>query len=159
MSGQQGTGTRPRWSASEAARRCGVGRATIQRALSAGKFPNASKTDNGWTIPLEDLLAAGFRPDRPAPPDAPAREHDQEGTGQVPELTARLRALRAELDTERARTESERALRAAAEHLAAVQEQRANDLKAMLRALQAAPAAAAPEPAPGRSLLSRLLGR
>lgn len=53
----------PRWSAIEAARKCNVGRATIQRAIYAKKLPNAVRTDKGWQIPLEDLLAAGFKPD------------------------------------------------------------------------------------------------
>ena len=53
----------PQWSAIEAARKCNVGRATIQRAIYAKKLPNAVRTDKGWQIPLEDLLAAGFKPD------------------------------------------------------------------------------------------------
>ena len=52
----------PQWSAIEAARRCNVGRATIQRAIYAKRLPNAVRTDKGWRIPLTDLLAAGFKP-------------------------------------------------------------------------------------------------
>lgn len=147
---------RPSWSAAEAARRCGVGRATIQRALESGKFPNALKDETGWSIPLGDLLAAGFTPDRPTPPDPghpPARGQDRAGDGQVPALSEQVRELSAELERERARTEHERALRAAAEHLATVHAQRADDLKTALRMLDAArpdpqtPEAPAPAPA------------
>jgi len=158
---------RPRWSAAEAARRCSVSRTTIQRALEAGRFPNASKDEGGWSIPLGDLLAAGFKPDRPAPPDTPvhahghplheggqghAHEHAQAEGVQVHPLHTRVRELEAELERERARAEHERALRAAAEHLAAVQAQRADDLRTALRMLDAArpapPAAEEADPAP-----------
>src|SRR5699024_5673040 len=91
---------RPRWSAAEAARRCGVGRATIQRALTAGRIPGAEQTDAGWSIPLEGLLAAGFTPDRYQPHDTeqpeqgtPAREHDRAADEPVPEQARRIAEL------------------------------------------------------------------
>ncbi|PWI09104.1 hypothetical protein DIZ27_19285 [Streptomyces sp. NWU339] len=81
----------------EAAAACGVSRTTIRRRREAGELPGAVLDDDrGWLIPLEDLLAAGFRLNAPFPPDekgvgdpAPAQaQQDPVGTD----------ALRAELD-------------------------------------------------------------
>ncbi|WP_291522158.1 hypothetical protein [Branchiibius sp. NY16-3462-2] len=105
---------RPRWSAAEAARRCGVGRATIQRALEDGRIANAEKTDDGWQIPVESLLAAGFKPT--AQPVVKAedptliegdREHDRAPSedARTAELRAQIEALTKNLDAERARRE------------------------------------------------------
>ncbi|MBB3038064.1 helix-turn-helix domain-containing protein [Hoyosella altamirensis] len=137
-------GTRPRWSASEAARRCGVGRATIQRALDGGKLPGAVKTEDGWQIPLEDLLAAGFKPDRPSPPDEPPKDEttDKSETpadaGHLGKLTARVSELETELVVAKTRAESEAARRAAAEQLAQERLERVSDLRTALRMLEAA---------------------
>lgn len=125
---------RPRWSLSEAARRCGVGRATLQRKIEAGRIPGATKTETGWSIGVEDLLAAGLHPDRPTPPAAqkhPAREHALAVSGQVPEHAHRIAELEAELATERVK-------RAAAEQLAAGRGEHIIDLRTSLRMLEAA---------------------
>jgi hypothetical protein len=126
---------RPRWSLSEAARRCGVGRATLQRKIEAGRIPGATKTENGWSIGVEDLLAAGLHPDRPTPPAAqkhPAREPALAVSGQVlPEHARRIAELEAELATERVK-------RAAAEQLAAGRGEHITDLRTSLRMLEAA---------------------
>lgn len=172
---------RPRWSASEAARRCGVGRATIQRALTAGRIPGATETEKGWSIPLEGLLAAGFTPDRPTPPDqqpadplSTAREHDRAPDPHAREQAHRLAELEKELERERARADVEQARRIAAEQLAAERAERVADLRHALRMLEAAPpapepppAAATPSPAPApvsapepvQRLRTRLIGR
>ncbi|MCW4354780.1 helix-turn-helix domain-containing protein [Hoyosella sp. YIM 151337] len=147
-------GTRPRWSASEAARRCGVGRATIQRALDGGKLPGAVKTEDGWQIPLEDLLAAGFKPDRPAPPDEPAKDDNDDNkdpagnSPNVVKLTARVHELETELVVAKTRAESEAARRAAAEQLAQERLERVSDLRTALRMLETAKPAAAAQPQP-----------
>lgn len=145
---------RPRWSAAEAARRCGVGRATIQRALTAGRIPGAEQTDAGWSIPLEGLLAAGFKPDRYQPhdpqqhtPAAPAREHDRAADHPVPEQARRLADLEAELAEARSQTALERVRRESAEALAAERAERVVDLRQALRMLEAAPADR-PQPEP-----------
>jgi len=125
---------RPRWSLSEAARRCGVGRATLQRRIEAGRIPGATKTETGWSIGVEDLLAAGLHPDRPTPPAAqkhPAREHALAVSGQVSEHAHRIAELEAELATERVK-------RAAAEQLAAGRGEHITDLRTSLRMLEAA---------------------
>lgn len=134
---------RPRWSAAEAARRCGVGRATIQRALTAGRIPGAEQTDAGWSIPLEGLLAAGFNPSAPPPAEdtaPPAREHDRAADRPVPEQARRLADLEAELAEARSQTALERVRRESAEALAAERAERVVDLRQALRMLEAAPA-------------------
>lgn len=117
---------RPRWSAAEAARRCGVGRATIQRALEDGRITGAEKTDDGWQIPVESLLAAGFKPTAAPAQSDPVPEDDREPDradnegARVTELQAQIYALTANLDHERAR-------RAAAEQRAEHAQQLATD--------------------------------
>jgi len=125
---------RPRWSLSEAARRCGVGRATLQRKIEAGHIPGATKTDNGWSIGVEDLLAAGLHPDRPTPPAVQkhsAREPALAAPGPVTQHVRRIAELEAELATERVK-------RAAAEQLAAGRAEHITDLRTSLRMLEAA---------------------
>ena len=135
---------RPRWSASEAARRCGVGRSTIQRALVAGRIPDAVETEKGWSIPLDGLLAAGFTPDRPSPPDPtptsppnPARGHARTPTNNDSEHARRIAELELSLERERARAELEHARRIAAEQLAAERAERIADLRHTLRMIEA----------------------
>ena len=69
---------RPELTITEAAAACGVSRKTIRRRLDADKFPNAHRLDGPagtetgpWVIPIEDLIAAGLQPGKPAPPDKP----------------------------------------------------------------------------------------
>lgn len=165
------TTERPRWSASEAARRCGVGRATIQRALDAGRLPGAVRTDKGWQIPLESLLAAGYTPDRPSAPDqptpAPAREHHRAALTPDHEQAQRVAELEALLATERARADLEHARRMAAEALAAERAERVADLRHALRMIESAPpeqpteqpASTAPDPVtPDHSPIRRRSG-
>ena len=134
--------TRPKWSAARAARECGVGRATIQRALASGRIQSAERDDSGaWLIPVDALIEAGFIPGKPTPPDAgdasntdlPApltHQGDQAGTEQMLTLTREVERLRGALDVEHART-------AAAERLAAERGGRVEDLRVALRMLEA----------------------
>ncbi|MFB9466575.1 hypothetical protein [Streptomyces cinereospinus] len=76
-----------------------MSRSTIRRRREAGELPGSVlDEEHGWLTPVEDLLAAGFRLNAPAPPDkragdqAPAGEHPDT----APEKTAA--ALQAELD-------------------------------------------------------------
>ncbi|MEU9095927.1 helix-turn-helix domain-containing protein [Streptomyces sp. NPDC048428] len=102
--------SRPMLTQREAATACGVSRTTIRRRREAGDLPGAVQDSvRGWLIPVDDLLAAGFRLNAPSPPGpstAPAGMAagvvDQDVTG-----------LRTEL--ERARLEHALAL-AEAEH-------------------------------------------
>lgn len=81
---------RPRWSASEAAKRCGVGRATILRAITDGRITGADQDEQGWRIPLESLLAAGFTVDRPAPDRGQAQGVPDDRDRTIQDLRAEL---------------------------------------------------------------------
>ncbi|MYS73928.1 hypothetical protein GTY88_26455 [Streptomyces sp. SID5926] len=49
-----------------------MSRTTIRRRREAGELPGAVLDDDrGWLIPVEDLLAAGFRLTPPAHPPRP----------------------------------------------------------------------------------------
>ncbi len=48
-----------------------MSRTTIRRRREAAELSGAVLDDDRWLIPVEDLLAAGFRLNAPAPPDTP----------------------------------------------------------------------------------------
>jgi hypothetical protein len=129
------TGTRPAWTITETADRCGVSRSTVRRYRETGKFPNAFKTTTGeWKIPLPDLLAVGWKPNGASPePDlgSPA------GQPAAP-MAERIRELEQALAGERARAD-------AAERLAASFRQNSEDLRIALRMLEAGKVSS-PEP-------------
>ncbi|MGV9915542.1 helix-turn-helix transcriptional regulator [Nocardia sp. NPDC003354] len=154
--------TRPLLTQREAAAACGVSRTTIRRRREAGELPGAVLDDDrGWLIPVEDLLAAGFRLNAPAPPDEKKVVGDQAATP-TPQDTApneTTSALRAEL--ERLRHEHALALadergarqlaEAEARHLQARLEERGAHIEDLQRAL------AALTPAPDRAAIPRPL--
>lgn len=122
----------PVWSASEAARRCGIGRATMTRKLQADEIAGATRDEDGhWRIPLSGLLAAGLRPDRPAPAEDRSPQDHSEDTSDVDHVAAavELAELRGQLAVERARRE-------AAEQLANERAARIDDLRHALRAIE-----------------------
>jgi hypothetical protein len=125
------TTARPTLTLSEAVQACGVSRATLKRRLGAGELPGAYKDDEGsWRLPVDVLLAAGFRLHRPDPvhEPVPAQGH---APGLVDELRDRVARLTAELADARARAEErERAL---------------STLELALRALGPGPAVSAPQ--------------
>lgn len=82
------------FSAAEAARETGVSRTTIMRKLGLGEFPQATKDDDGWHIPLADLLAVGLTPGRPSPP---VRRQDHSEVQTVAELSHQVELLRVQL--------------------------------------------------------------
>ncbi|MFJ7138016.1 helix-turn-helix domain-containing protein [Streptomyces fungicidicus] len=163
--------TRPLLTQREAATACGVSRTTIRRRREAGELPGAVLDDDrGWLIPVEDLLAAGFRLNAPAPPDEKKAVGDPRAAAipKDPAPDETTSALRAEL--ERLRHEHALALadergarqlaEAEARHLQARLEERGahiEDLQRALAALTAAPERAAiprpanPSPAPTAS--------
>lgn len=102
---------RPVLTLSEAVHACGVSRATLKRRLAGGELPGAYKDDEGsWRLPVDGLLAAGFRLHRPEPvhEPVPTQAHDP---GVMDELRDRIARLTAELADARARAEErERAL-------------------------------------------------
>ncbi|MDX3596608.1 helix-turn-helix domain-containing protein [Streptomyces sp. ID03-2B] len=73
---------RPMLTQREAATACGVSRTTIRRRREAGDLPGAVQNEApGRLIPVEDLLAAGYRLNAPAGPDVPAADSAAAGTG------------------------------------------------------------------------------
>ncbi|MEU6595403.1 helix-turn-helix domain-containing protein [Streptomyces sp. NPDC046881] len=139
---------------------CGVSRTKIRRRREAGELPGSVlDEERGWLIPVEDLLAAGFRLNAPAPPDDQATPDTEEaatdGKGQAgtTELQAELERLRHEHELQLAEERNARALaEAEARHLRERLAERAAhiaDLQQALKALTAAPERAAiPQPSP-----------
>lgn len=159
---------RPRWSAATAAKHCGVSRTTIQRAIAADRIPGAERGPDGWLLPIEGLIAAGFAVDRPSPPDG-VRDHaraDAEQVRATDQLAARVRDLEQALAEARAEAERDRAARYAAEQVAA---ERNRIIEAQDRALAMltagtgtvtpgdAVAPAPPAPSRRRGLLGRVV--
>lgn len=96
---------RPVLTLSEAVEACGVSRATLKRRLGANELPGAYKDDEGsWRLPVDALLAAGFRLHRPEPVHEPPvpQGHDP---SLVEELRERVARLSTELAEARARAE------------------------------------------------------
>lgn len=155
---------RPRWSAATAAKHCGVSRTTIQRAIAAGRIPGAERGPDGWLLPLEGLLAAGFAVDSPSPPDGD-RDHaraDAEQVRAADHLAARVRELEQELSQARADAERDRAARYAAEQVAAERERTIEVQAQALRMLTAGAGVApstpqSPAPSRRRGLLGRVV--
>lgn len=130
---------RPSWDLGEAAQRCGVSRSTVRRYREQGKFPNAFKDSSGaWKIPLEDLLAVGWKPNAPAQP---------EPVSVPPEPNKSINDKVAEL--EHALT-IERVKREAAEQANAQMKANLEDLRTAMRMIEAKPVdspVSVPEPA------------
>lgn len=152
--------TRPLLNQREAAAACGVSRTTIRRRREAGDLPGAVQDpQRGWLIPVEDLLAAGFRLNAPAGPDEVTAVTS---AGPDPVVVADqedVAGLRAELDRARhehaltlATAEHGRQLAEAGAQLLRDQlEARAEhiaDLQQALRALASGPERAVLQPSP-----------
>ncbi|MFF6896102.1 helix-turn-helix transcriptional regulator [Streptomyces microflavus] len=128
---------RPMLTQREAAAACGVSRSTIRRRREAGDLPGAvSDETRGWLIPVDDLLAAGFRLNAPAGPDAtsaspagPSGHHQEHCSGD------QVAALRAELAAER---HGRQLAEADAEHLRAQLAARVEIVEHLQRALAVA---------------------
>ncbi|MEU5902667.1 helix-turn-helix transcriptional regulator [Streptomyces venezuelae] len=153
--------TRPLLTQREAATACGVSRSTIRRRREAGDLPGAVLDDErGWLVPVEALLAAGFRLHAPSPPDSGDGEGQEQSAAPertVPDGAAELRAelerLRHEHELQLAEERHARALaEAEVGHLHTRLEERAAhiaDLQQALATLMPAPQRPAiPQPAP-----------
>lgn len=125
---------RPLLSLREAAEAAGVSRDTIKRRQRAGAFPGSEKgADGAWLIPVEELLAAGFRLHAPGAPGE--GEGERQGGAPPPPVSG------AEGERER--------LRAEVEHLRALLAERDRALvlaEMALRALPAGPVRAEVDP-------------
>ncbi|MGW3378502.1 helix-turn-helix transcriptional regulator [Streptomyces hydrogenans] len=145
---------RPLLTQREAATACGVSRSTIRRRREAGELPGCVQDEErGWLIPVDALLAAGFRLNAPAPPEDAAPAAPTGSAAAAPaEAGEDVTGLRAELERERERqallmqvaeARHEAALAAAeARHLRdqlAARDGHIEDLRSALRALSPAP--------------------
>jgi hypothetical protein len=152
--------TRPMLTQREAASACGVSRTTIRRCREAGDLPGAVQDPaRGWLIPVEALLAAGFRVNAPAPPDANAGVRAAAAGGlEDSQEHQDVAALRAELERVRHAHELELAearhgrevAEATAEHLRSQLTARCEHIEDLQQAL------AALMPAPERPVLPPL---
>lgn len=118
-----------------------MSRSTVRRYREQGKFPNAFKDSSGaWKIPLEDLLAVGWKPNAPAqsePVSAPP-EPDKSINDKVLELEQALML--------------ERVKREAAEQANMQMKANLEDLRTAMRMIEAKPVSgpvSLPEPAKG----------
>ncbi|WP_371637718.1 helix-turn-helix domain-containing protein [Streptomyces zaomyceticus] len=144
---------RPLLTQREAATACGVSRSTIRRRREAGELAGCVQDEErGWLIPVEALLAAGFRVNAPAPPEDAVPAGPVGPTAEPMAAGADVAVLRAELERERQEHAEARhaAALAAAEagHLRtqlAAKEEHLEDLRSALRALAPAPERAAIE--------------
>lgn len=151
---------RPMLSLREAASACGVSRTTIRRRREAGDLPNAVQDPRrGWVIPVEDLLAAGFRLNAPAPAEDGAEAPvSAAGRGVVPAdgggqgaaaLRAELARIRAEHELALAHAEyGQKLAEAEAKHLRVQLAERGERIADLQRAV------AALAPAPERGVLA-----
>jgi excisionase family DNA binding protein len=118
------TYARPRWSATEAAKRAGVSRSTIQRMIADGRLEAGKDDEGNWVIALENLLAAGLKVDRPTTP-----EDAQTPAQGAPDPAQKV----AELETELAQWKNRAQV---AEAVAAERAERVADLRQALRMLE-----------------------
>lgn len=109
------------FSATQAATACGVSRTTIVRKIESGDIAGATKSDTGaWEVPLSGLLAAGYRPGEPTPPEQ-VQEPEQ------PEESAEVKIARLEGEVA-----LQRAMREAAERIADERLDRIGELRRAL---------------------------
>lgn len=127
---------RPELTIKEAAKACGVSDKTIRRNLD--KFPNAHRLDapsgpqaGPWVIPVPDLIAAGYKPGTPAPPDEPTKPAPPRRAGTADD------ELRKRVDTLEAEARDAREKLTAADHRAELDAQTINAVRAELDHLQA----------------------
>lgn len=96
------------FTAGDAARACGVARTTISRAAAAGRIAGAERDEAGaWVLPLSGLLAAGFNPGKPSPPED-EKPHERDDSGVVDRdrmHELELAVLRAEVREQRTRAD------------------------------------------------------
>ena len=104
---------RPALGIKEAAKACRVHEDTMRRAYRRGAFPNATKAAGGAvSIPITDLLAAGYKPNAPTPgqavtPPTEDTKTTESQAGQEIEKAATLRATIATLEAAKRSLESQ----------------------------------------------------
>lgn len=118
MHSLQGSRTPPGmyWTAAESARRCGVSRATIDRAIKAGKLAAEKDDEGSWRISPHALAEAGLNPGKPSPPeDAEMRTEPVAVSAEVHRLTVELARVQADARVAVVERDAERRLRETAE--------------------------------------------
>lgn len=118
MHSLQGSRTPPGmyWSAAESARRCGVSRATIDRAIKAGKLAAEKDAEGSWRISPHALAEAGLNPGKPSPPeDEDTLTEPASVSAEVHRLTVELARVQADARVYAVERDSERQLRETAE--------------------------------------------
>jgi len=126
---------------SQDAKACGVSRKTITRRLPDLAEAGATKTAQGWVLPVSSLLAVGLNPGKPSDPPA-SSQPPVEGAGGLVTIP------RDEYETLRAKQAQADRLVAELDAVARLAQERQNhieDLRLALRVLEPAPA---PEPLP-----------
>ena len=119
-----------------------MSRTTISRAAAAGRIAGAERDEAGaWVLPLSGLLAAGFNPGKPSPPDPVAASVDRD---KADELTR----LRAQLDEARTQAHVLTVKLDAAVTLATERAERIVDLRQALRQLEQGESSQAPPESP-----------
>lgn len=143
---------RPSWTLSRAAEECQVSRDTLKRRRAAGDFPNAYMDTRGkWLIPVNDLLAAGFKL------GGMHQVHEEDALGHAPVQTPDLREIELvqQVQMLQVQLEAERSQRQAAER-------NIDDLRQALRMIEAAPTSTVstpPEQLPSPAQMSPLAPR
>lgn len=103
------------FTASSAAKECGVGRSTVHRYLEQGRLTGAEQDEDGvWQIPLSALLSVGWTPGRSAPTVDGDRERDRDKARdsdrhvslEVHELALELERARAEARAQSAKVDA-----------------------------------------------------
>ena len=133
---------RPTWSISQAAKYCGTSRTSIQRAIKAGKLPNAEQENTSWRIPIDDLISAGFTPDKIGEQPLHATMHANQIAHAQPDQE--LIDLRDQLQQEKNRRELAEQARDQAQEQIQLLTNNLSDLRTTLRMLEASPETSSP---------------
>ena len=138
------------FTASSAAKECGVGRSTVHRYLEQGRLSGAEQDADGvWQIPLSALLSVGWTPGRSAPSVDDARERDRDKTrGSDRPVSFEVHQLTVELERARAEARAQTAKVDALERVLALYERQLEQGKRPHAPLDAPQAAEQAEPIP-----------
>lgn len=128
--------SRPTWTVASAARACGVARSTIQRALRDDRLPGAVQGPNGWAIPTEALLEAGFSLQQQGMPEPDRATASRDSNASTPLQGDELQKLRNEVMSLQAALQVAQARETAARAVADERERTIQIQQLALRALE-----------------------
>lgn len=137
------------FTASSAAKECGVGRSTVHRYLEQGRLTGAEQDEDGvWQIPLSALLSVGWTPGRSAPTVDGDRERDRDKARDSDRhVSLEVHELALELERARAEARAQSAKVDALERVLAVYERQIEQGKRPHTPLDAPQTNVQPEPA------------